>query len=236
MNVPTRSSRQHQNFHFHRLTRPQIEMVGVPLTSRAMVTVAAFPLLLLTSAPQCSTAFVLRASTLLREGRSTTAASAPAARRPTAARLLSHSASRATESRGYGARLMMATEPTEEGVAEEAAAAAAADEPPVAEGDEQVAEAPAADGEGGETEVVEDGETEVVAEDEAKEEEEEEVDPMEEVKQQIKVRVCMTRTQSLPLHTPSFAHDMATATCHPLRCGGGGQSWSKNSTPAPPHP
>ena len=186
--------------------------MSAPSTSRVMVAVAALPLLFLISAPRCGTAFVLRASTTsLHERRSATAASASAARRPTGARLLPPGASRTAERLGYGARLMMAAEPAEEGVAEEAAAVADDEPPASAEGEEEEA---AAEGEG-EAEVVEDGETEVVAEDEAKEgeeeeeEEEKEVDPMEEVKQQIKVSVHDSVRNNLSSPLCRCAHDTA---------------------------
>eukprot|EP00903_Cladosiphon_okamuranus_P016409 g15130.t1 len=182
-------------------------MKGVALTPRAMAVATALSLILL-SATQCSTAFVLRASSLSRalvhDGeRSTTAPSAAAvsanARRPRAGLLgLSPNALQPSKRRRDGGRLMMVAEPAEEdeGVAEEAAATAAADKPPVPEDEGVVAvegqgeAAPLEDGEeaagDGETEVVVEGEEgEEGKEEEEEEEEEEEVDPMAEVKQQI---------------------------------------------------
>ncbi|CBN77860.1 co-chaperone grpE family protein [Ectocarpus siliculosus] len=99
--------------------------------------------------------------------------------------LLSPGALRTSGYRERGVHLMMAAEPSEDSVAEAAAAAAAAaEEPSISEGEEAVEDEASGGG---------DVETEVVAEEgEGKEgekkdeEEEEEVDPMAEVKQQIK--------------------------------------------------
>lgn len=169
-------------------------MKGLALTPRAMAAATALPLLFL-SATQCSTAFVLRVSSLSRalvhdgERPTTAPASATTAHRSRATALgLSPNAPQPEKRRGGVISLMMAAGPAEEeGVAEEAAAAA--DEPPVPEGGGTVTEEEEGEGarelelEGDEASGV--GETEVVAEGEG--EEEEEVDPMAEVKQQIKV-------------------------------------------------
>eukprot|EP00752_Nemacystus_decipiens_P008554 g7641.t1 len=158
-----------------------------------MAATTVLPLLFLLAA-QYSTAFVLRASSVSRASahnreRSTTAPppAAATARRSIGPLLLAPNALQPGKRRGGEVRLMMAAEPAEEeDVAEEAAAVS--DEPPVPEGQEVAAEdgegeAPVEEGEG----VSGDGETEVVAEgEEEEEEEEEEVDPMAEVKQQIK--------------------------------------------------
>ncbi|CAM9981351.1 unnamed protein product [Ectocarpus sp. 6 AP-2014] len=100
--------------------------------------------------------------------------------------LLSLGALRTSGYREGGVRLMMAAEPAEDSVAEAAAAAAAAEEPSISEGEEAV-EDEASGGGDGETEVVaEEGEGKEGEKKDEEEEEEEEVDPMAEVKQQIK--------------------------------------------------
>lgn len=180
-------------------------MTGVALASRMLVTTAALPLLFL-SAPQCSTAFVLRTASLcssrtqrsVQERRwssaTATATATALARRMGGTRSPTIAPTAGAKQRvGVATILMMAADPAEEAAKDVAEAASAADEPSIPEGEEVVAAAPEEEEEdaGLMEEEDEDGEaqTEVVVEgeEEAKEQEEEEVDPMAEVRQQIEV-------------------------------------------------
>lgn len=102
---------------------------------------------------------------------------------------------------------MMVAEPAEDSVAEAAAAAAAAEEPSISEGDEAVEEEASGGGDV-ETEVVaEEGEGKEGEKNEEEKEEEEEVDPMAEVKQQIKVReYCGTSCEHATCQLGYTAH------------------------------